>query len=116
MSEFPGFHVAPGAVIQRSSDDPDIRASNQCRDVGAVHFCTAERMTLGYQGVSDNNPTGVGILFMTRRGGEVGLSIALTPKAMRSLCTSLDRMASEIEANAAREATAVIDRAKAAGK
>lgn len=116
MSDFNGFHVAPGATVQRSSEDPDIRAENRCRDVGDVHFCTASRMSLGYEGASDNNPTGVGILFMTRRGGEVGLSIALTPKAMRALCSSLERMASEIEGNAAREAAAAIERAKGAGK
>lgn len=109
-----GFHVAPGAIVQNSADDPDVRAENRCRDVGDVHFCAAGRMSLGYEGASDTNGTGVAILFMTRRGGDVGLSIALTPKAMRSLADTMQRMASDIEAAATKAAGDALDAASAA--
>lgn len=114
MSEFSGFHVRPDTIVQRSSEDPDIRADNHCRDVGDVHFCAAGRMSLGYEGITEANGTGVGILFMTCRGGDVGLSIALTPTAMRSLAQTLERMAHDIERTASQEAAAAL--LKAAGQ
>lgn len=114
MNEFPGFRVSADAIVQRSSEDPDIRADNRCRDIGGVHFCVAGRMSLGYEGIEGSNMTGVGLLFMTRKGGDVGLSVALTPKAMRSLAQTLERVAGEIEATASQAATAALK--KAAGK
>lgn len=114
MNRLDGFNIAADAIVQRSSEDPDIRADNRCRNIGEVHFCAAGRMSLGYEGISDTNSTGVGILFLTRRGGDVGLSIALTPKAMRSLAASLERMASDVEDLAATAATVALQ--KAAGK
>lgn len=114
MTMLDGFHLASGAIVQRASEDPDIRATNRCRQVGDVHFCAAGRMSLGFEGAGDTSATGVGLLFMTHKQGGVGLSLALTPKSMRSLAETLERMASDIEATAERQATAALD--KAAGK
>lgn len=64
-----GFHAQPGATIQSSDTDPDVSAANECRDVGNIHYCAGASLSLGYVGESPTNNTGIGLLFVTRRGG-----------------------------------------------
>jgi hypothetical protein len=109
-----GFHAMEGAEFLRGDKDPDVRAANECRTIGGVHFCAAQELGLGHIGAQAENDTGVGLIFVTRRGGDHGLSVALTPKAMRGLSNALLKMADMVDANAAATASAALN--KAAGK
>lgn len=111
-----GFAAMPGARFLRGDVDPDVRAENECRVIGGTHFCAAGSVSLGHVGEQAENTTGIGLLFLTNRGGEHGLSVALTSKAMRGLAGALIEMANMVDANAARDAAAAIARAKGAGK
>lgn len=117
MSAPHGFQPMPGAVEHSGAEDPDIATNNRCRDVGGTHYCAAGSLRLGFEGEDGStNDTGVGLLFVTRRGGEVGLSVALTPKAMRALSAALLEIADMAEAGAAKLASDAIARAQGAAK
>lgn len=111
-----GFHAIPGAELLSGDTDPDIRAENECRQIGATHFCAASSLSLGHVGAQATNDTGIGLVFVTNRGGEHGLSVALTPKAMRGLSAALLEMADMVERQAIACARDVIARAAGAGK
>lgn len=111
-----GFVAMPTAEFLRGDEDPDVHAENECRQIGDTHFCAAAEVSLGHAGEHAENDTGVGLLFLTRRGGEHGLSFPLTSKAMRSLSGALLHMADMVDANASSKAADLIQRAKGAGK
>lgn len=70
MSAPHGFQPMPGAVEHSGAEDPDIATNNRCRDVGGTHYCAAGSLRLGFEGEDGStNDTGVGLLFVTRRGG-----------------------------------------------
>lgn len=116
MSPPKGFAAMPTARFLRGDKDPDVRANNQCRDVGGTHFCVGAQLSLGHVGDTAENDTGIGLLFVTNRGGDHGYSVALTSKAMRGLAGALEEMANMVDASAAKAAGDALDRAKAAGK
>lgn len=109
-----GFAAMPTARFLRGDQDPDIAAENECRTIGRTHFCVGAQLSLGHTGVGAENDTGVGLLFVTNRGGEHGYSVALTSKAMRGLAAALTEMADMVDRRAAKAAGAALD--KAAGK
>jgi hypothetical protein len=69
MSAPEGFHAMHGAKFLSGKDDPDVAAENECRDIGGVHYCVGSTLSLGHLGDGPTNDTGIGLLFMTRRGG-----------------------------------------------
>ena len=111
-----GFNFMPGAVHLSGATDPDVRAENECRQVGPIHYCPGQSIGLGHAGDGPQNDTGIGLVFVPARGGVAGLSVAMTPKSMRSFAEALCKMADMIDATAAELAAAALARATGAGK